>query len=206
MSKTIKVILFDLGNVLIDLNYGAAVKRIVHFCKNNERDIINTLMRSEITGIFEEGKLSPEDFFSGVKGLLGLDISYAGFVSIWNEVFFLSAKNRFVYSIANNLKSNYKIGILSNINVLHYEYIKENFPIFNIFDKVFASFQLGSIKPNPSIYNNVLSELKVEPEEVFYTDDREELVKSASALGINSFVFNSVNKLKKDLINSGVGF
>lgn len=204
MSQGIKVILFDLGNVLIDIDYDIAAKRIAYFCGKGPKEIINLLLGFNITSRFEEGKISPEDFFSQVKEILDLKISYASFVPIWNEIFFLSAKNRSVYSLANNLRNNYRIAVLSNINMLHYDYIKDSFPIFNIFNEVFASCKMGLIKPDPRIYKQVLEALDVKPEEVFYTDDREELIKSAEALKINSFVFTDFKKLKNDLISLGV--
>lgn len=204
MDKAIKVILFDLGNVLIDVDYGAAVKRIMHFCRKQDQDLVGTLMRSEITGFFEEGRFSAQEFFLKLKELIGLEISYERFVPIWNEIFFLSAKNRFVYSIANSLRQNYKIAILSNINILHYDYISTHFPIFSIFDEVFVSFKMGAIKPQPVIYRKATEALGVMPDEIFYTDDREDLVKSAEALGIKSFLFTGVDKLRRDLEGLGV--
>lgn len=204
MGQGIKVVLFDLGNVLVDFDFNIAAKRISYFCGKSPKEIVELLVGSNITGLFEENKISPADFFGHLKTMLGLKISYTRFVPIWNEIFFLSAKNRSVYSIANNLRNNYRIAILSNINALHYDYIKEHYPIFNIFNEVFASCKMGLIKPDARIYKQVVEALNVKPEEIFYTDDREELVKSASALNINSFVFTDYKKLKNDLINLGV--
>jgi putative hydrolase of the HAD superfamily len=204
MSEGIKVVLFDLGNVLIDLDYSIAAKRISYFCKKEPNEIISSLSGADVTRLFEAGKVSPEDFFTRIKDTLGLNISYARFVPIWNEIFFLSAKNRSVYSLANSLRVNYKIAVLSNINILHYDYIKGHFPILNIFDAVFTSCEMGLIKPDSEIYRQVIGALKVKPEEVFYTDDRDELVKSACAQNINSFVFTDFKKLKTDLTDLGV--
>jgi len=204
MSKAIKVILFDLGNVLVDFDYSIAVKRIAHFCGGSPKDIPGLFLGSNLTGLFEGGKILPEEFFSRMRNMLNLNISYERFVPIWNEVFFLSGKNRSVYSLANNLRDNYKIAMLSNINILHYEYLKEHFPVFDIFHEVFVSYKMGMVKPDLSIYSKVLEALGVVPEEVFYTDDKEELVKSARALKINSFVFKDIKKLKGDLTGLGI--
>lgn len=204
MSQGIKVVIFDLGNVLLDFDFNIAAKRIAYFCEKSPKEIVALFLGSNITSLFEESKISPEDFFDRLKNMLDLKISYARFIPIWNEIFFLSAKNRSVYSLANNLRNNYRIAVLSNINILHYDYIKEHYPVLNIFNEVFASCKMGLIKPDPRIYKQVLQALDVKPEEVFYTDDREELVKSAAALNINSFIFTDFKRLKSDLINLGV--
>jgi len=204
MDGKIKVILFDLGNVLVDFDYGIAARRMVHFIGVGHKDIPALILKSEITGIFEEGKISPREFFLKIKDSFNLNISYERFVPIWNEVFFLSAKNRSVYSLANSLRNNYKLAMLSNTNILHYEYLKRSFPVFDIFDEVFISCKMGLVKPNPRIYARVLEELNVLPQEVFYTDDREEFVESARGLKINSLVFKDIKKLRGDLAGLGV--
>jgi putative hydrolase of the HAD superfamily len=203
-NNNIQAIIFDLGNVLVDFDHSIAAKRIAHFCKKTPQEIFNLFFDSQITGLFEEGKIGPRDFFLKVKEMLELNLSYDTFVPIWNDIFFLSAKNRAVYSLANSLKVRYKTALLSNINTLHYEYLKKRFPVFNVFHHVFASCELGSIKPNRIIYKKVLEILEVSPKNIFYTDDRTELVESAKDLGIKSFVFRNVTQLKKDLRGSGI--
>ncbi|MCX5701045.1 MAG: HAD family phosphatase [Candidatus Omnitrophica bacterium] len=206
MPEHIKVILFDLGGVLVDFDYTIAAKRIINFCNKTPQEIFKLFFDSNITVLFEEGKITPMDFFIKIKEGLDLRLSYECFVPIWNEIFFLSAKNRAVYSIVNNLKSEYKIAMITNTNILHYEYLKKNFPVFNVFHKVFTSCELGVAKPNSLIYQNALEELGVSAESAFYTDDRLDLVKSAQALGIKAFVFRDAKQLEKDLAMEGIIF
>ncbi|MDD2927904.1 MAG: HAD family phosphatase [Candidatus Omnitrophica bacterium] len=204
MDEGIKVVLFDLGNVLIDFDYNISAERIARFCDGSPKEIAGFFLNSEITALFEEGKISPVDFFTKVKTRLDLRLSYAAFVPIWDEIFFLSAKNRSVYNLINNLKLRYRVALISNIDVLHYEYLKNHFPVFNVFDRLFLSYELGLVKPNPLIYQKVLATLKVGPENVFYTDDRPELVESAQRLGIKSFVFSGIAQLKNDLFRAEI--
>ena len=96
--------------------------------------------------------------------------------------------------------------MLSNINILHYEYLRKNFPVFGVFDKIFLSFQMGLIKPNKEIYNLVIRDLGVNPEEIFYTDDRPELVQSAKSLGIRGCVFTNFDHLMSALSENGIKF
>ena len=206
MLQETKVLLFDLGRVLIDFDHLRSAERIAGFCSKTPRQIYDLFFESDATIAFESGKISPEDFYSQVKQMLKLKLSYTSFEPIWNDIFFLSAKNRAVFSLVNNLRANYKTVMLSNINILHYEYLKKNFPVFGVFDKVFLSFQLGRVKPDKEIYNLVIQNLGVNPQEIFYTDDRAELVQSAKSLGIKGCVFTNFDQLTSELKDNGITF
>jgi putative hydrolase of the HAD superfamily len=200
MAQEIKVVLFDLGRVLVDFDHKRAAERIAFFCKKTPKEIYALFFESPATIAFEAGKITSQDFYLEVKKMLDLKLSYESFVPIWNDIFFLSPKNRSVFQLANSLRANYKTAMLSNINALHYEYLKKNYPVFGVFDQVFLSFELGTIKPDKKIYEQVIQELKVSPKEIFYTDDRNELVESAKTLGIQGAVFTSFEQLVKDII------
>jgi putative hydrolase of the HAD superfamily len=200
----IKVILCDLGKVLIDFNHEPAAKRMSNFCPKSPKEIFQLFFDSPATSAFESGKISPEEFYAQIKEMLDLKLSYASFVPIWNDIFSLSVKNRLVYAVLNSLQTDYKIALLSNINVLHYQHLQKNFPVFNVFHKQFLSYALGVAKPDKLIYQKVINDLGVSAEEIFYIDDRPELVQSARSLKIKSFVFLDVPQLKRDLASAGV--
>jgi len=200
----VRAIIFDLGNVLIDFDHGIAARRIMRFTDKSPQEITDLFLNSGITGLFEEGKISPEEFFFKVKEMLSLRLDYPGFLPVWNEIFTFSGKNREVYALAQSLKSRYQLAILTNSNILHFEYVKNNFPIFDAFGHIFTSYELGAAKPNRVIYEKALFLLKVDAQAVFYTDDRQDLVEGAKALGIKASVFVSPDQLREDLRLAGV--
>ena len=204
MGAEIKVIVFDLGRVLVDFDHRIAAQKISGFSRKTPEQIFDLFFNSLLTQSFEEGKISPEDFFASVSRILGLNMGFEEFLPIWNGIFFLSADNKAVYVLAKSLKRRHRIALLSNINVLHFNYLKENFSVFDIFRDIFASCEMGCIKPNPEIYRKVISVLGVMPEEVFYVDDRLELIDQANELGIRGFVFKGAKQLKDDLASCGV--
>lgn len=203
-SEVIEAIIFDLGNVLIDLDHKIAARRISMFSSKSAPEIYSLFFDSNLTELFEEGKISPLQFFLRVKEMLELKIEYAEFVPIWNEIFFVTRRNIYVYNLARRLKANYRLALLSNINILHFEYLKKKFPIFDVFHHIIASYEIGAVKPKPLIYQKALKILDVPGERVFYTDDRKELIESAEALGIKAAVFKDPKQLEKDLLNSGI--
>ena len=203
-KQEIKAVLFDLGSVLVDFDHQRAAERISAFCGKSVLQIYNLFFDSPVTLAFEEGRIPPDKFYQQVKEMLDLKLSYDSFVPIWNDIFFLSAKNRSVYRLINILRANYKTALLSNINFLHYEYLKEHFPVFGVFDNIFLSFEMGLTKPNKEIYKKVIQTLQILPNEIFYTDDRAQLVDSAISLGIKGHLFSNFKQLRSDLRNSGV--
>ncbi len=201
----VKAIIFDLGNVLIDFDHTIAAKRISHFTDKSPQEIFNLFFDSELTGLFEEGRISPQVFFLKVKKTLNLKLDYDEFVPIWNEIFFLTKENLAVYNLARQLKSHYKLALVSNINILHFEYLKKKFAhLFDAFHNIITSYEVGARKPHPLIYQKTLDTLGSLPQNAFYVDDRAELVNIANQLGIRSFVFKDIEQLKKDLLDTGI--
>ncbi len=203
-AEAIKVLLFDLGNVLVDFDHKRALERISRFCDQSPAALETFFFQSPITLAFEKGKISPEEFFRLIKEALGLKLGYNSFVSIWNEVFYLNTKNRAVYHIINILHNRYRTALLSNTNILHYEYLKANFPVFDVLDEQFLSFEIGAVKPQELIYQKVVAGLGVLPKNIFYTDDRKELVACAGKIGLKSFIFSSSEQLTRDLASCGI--
>lgn len=200
----IKAAVFDLGNVLVDFDHTIAAGRIAPFADISAEEIFALFFDSPVTGLFEEGKIPPQEFFAQVKEMLGLRIDYPRFLPIWNEIFFLSQKNRDTYALVALLKNKFPRAMITNINVLHLEYLRANFDVFSIFNHIIASCEVGARKPDPLIYRQALRLLDVDARELFYSDDRPELVKAARGLGIEAFVFTGVEKLKSDLASVGV--
>lgn len=203
-AGTINTIIFDLGNVLLDFDHNIAATRIQRSSDKSPDEIYRLFFDSGVAADFEEGRVSAKEFFLRIKKMLNLGLDYEAFLPIWNEIFFLSDKNRAVQDLAVTLRSSYKTAILSNINILHLEYIKNKFSFFLSFHEVLASCELKLRKPEPSIYTKALKILGALPEATFYTDDRPELVAEAKKLGIRGFVFCGVEQLKADLKSCGI--
>ncbi|MBU1998899.1 MAG: HAD family phosphatase [Candidatus Omnitrophota bacterium] len=204
MANSIQAVIFDLGMVILDFDHWRGVKRIALLTDKPAQQLYDFFFDSKLTGIFESGKVLPEVFFRRVKKNLRLRISYKEFLHCWNDIFFLSEENKKTCAIAQGLKEKYKLAILSNVNILHLNYIKKNFPVFDIFDHVFASCQMGAVKPQASIYTATLKALQVKSCESFYVDDRPELIKRARSLGMHAYVFSGAEQLKKDLASCGI--
>lgn len=205
MRDNFKAILFDLGNVVVNFDHWIAVKRISEFSKNNAlKEIYPLFFDSNLTSLYEEGKISSVDFFLRIKALLGLNIDYESFVPIWNQIFFLTPDNLQVYKLVLELTNRYKVLLISNINELHFNYIKKKFKVLDGFQKFILSYQVRARKPDPKIYRTAIEHTCAKAEQVVYIDDREDLVEAGRKMGLKSFPFKGVQGLKEELHRLGL--
>ncbi len=203
-AKEIKAVIFDLGNVLIGFDHTIAVKKILKHTPKKSRDIYDLFFDSDLTQEFEKGKTGTLEFFQQVQAALELKISYGEFLPIWNEIFFSKPESE---NFVGSLNSGIKLALLSNINQLHYEYIREEFSsTIGLFepDKIIPSFRTGFIKPDKEIYDLALKALDVPRESVVYVDDRLDLIEAALSYGIKSIQFKSAKELKQKFQDLGI--
>ncbi|MDD5617797.1 MAG: HAD family phosphatase [Candidatus Omnitrophica bacterium] len=192
-----RVILFDLGKVLIDFDHNIAVRKIKPFCALDEKSIYNLFFDSNITDKFEKGIISPLEFFQEVKKTLNANITYDEFVPIWNEIF---SGHPGMLEILESLKDNYPLYMVSNINQLHFKYLEDKFSeYFKYFSYIFLSYELKMRKPDARIYEAIIDYIKLPAKDIIYTDDRPELVAAAKKLNIDAFVFKSTDSFKEEL-------
>ncbi len=108
------------------------------------------------------------------------------------------------------LKKNYKTFLISNTNFIHLRrisaYLKENYGVTDIapyFNKVYYSCKVGMRKPEPEIFQLVLNENNLLPEECVFIDDVENNISVANSLGLQTILIKQgeevVEKLKKYL-------
>ena len=187
----------DLGNVLVNFDHRIAVKKILALTPKKEEDIYQLFFDSGITKDYEEGKITSLDFFKRVKESLGLKIDYGMFLPIWNDIFFETPLNMRFQSFLKSIKDRYKLVMISNINETHFRFLKEKMPIFQEFDKLILSYEVGFRKPSPEIYNAALMAVGAKNSDAFYIDDRLDLIEAASGLGIKGATFNGEESFKK---------
>ncbi len=198
----INVILYDLGNVILPFDHYQIAEKLSGFCQRkalrDPQEIFTYLFdfqRGIVNG-FDLGEIPPRDFFQTLKEHLALSISYDQFIPIWNDIFW---ENVEVSRIILSQKGRWKLGLLSNTNPLHFDYILSKFPTIRAFDRWILSYEVGSKKPAVEIFQKAIAWAAVESRKILFIDDIEKHVEVAISLGMEGIHFISAQQLKKEL-------
>ncbi len=197
-----EVIIYDLGNVILPFNHYRIAEKLSRFSQRKEFQdppkIFSYLFDFEKGAVngYEVGKVSSLEFFQSLKEFLQLSLSFKEFVPIWDDIFL---ENQEVSQIILSQKGRWKLGLLSNTNPLHFDYILSKFPIVRVFDQWILSHEVGFKKPAVKIYQKAIEWASVEPQKIIFIDDMEKHVEVAVSLGMQGIHFISAKQLKEEL-------
>jgi putative hydrolase of the HAD superfamily len=185
----IKYVILDLGGVLVKIEPDNFYKKMFQITGIN----INIL--KDIKNDITLGLITPEEAFEKVIKNYKLKISLKEIIDSF-VYDYIGNKIDGVDEFLSRLKDlDIKIGLLSNTNKLHFDYIKKLFNDFRIFDKIYLSYELNLAKPDKRIYEYVLNDLKIPASEIIFIDDTDENIKTALDLGFKAI------KVKKNIVN-----
>ena len=174
------VIVFDLGKVLVDFDYGIAIRR---FAERSEAGMeqIQRLVDSPIQVEFESGKITTNEFFAALRDGAGFRGDRAEFVSIFADIF---SPMETMIAFFERLKS---LGIptcvFSNTNEIANGHIRERFLFYSRFDQYVLSFEEGAMKPDEQIYDVVEQRTGESGAGILYIDDRPENIETGRGRG-----------------------
>ncbi len=175
----IEHIYFDIGNVLLAFDWGKAAKAIGDRSAIASDQILNRLSESRIDE-YERGLLTTEQFFSDLQAKLRYQGELDELVLAASDIFFPLESN---LELARRLRERYRLGIISNINAAHVQFLEEKYDFFSLFETRVYSCEVGSRKPESRIFEHALRALGASPPSALFVDDLEQNVSAARGLG-----------------------
>ncbi|WP_425642936.1 HAD-IA family hydrolase [Marinomonas gallaica] len=177
MAK-IEVVLFDLGNVLVDLGTQEDFAKVFQVEAGSESELWEMWLKSPSVKAFDSGQISLPVF---VERLLKETRSKVD-PHYFNENFINWPKGLFqgTVELVRSIPPHYHRAVLSNTNDAHWGRLMDEMGLSGCFHSYFASHQVGAVKPDLPVFDYVINELGVEPEQILFLDDN--LVNVAAAL------------------------
>lgn len=180
----IKNIIFDFGDVFINLDKEATLKEMNTLGLSEPTPELYTLAKS-----YEVGKLSSAAFQNSLHHIFP-EATPQALTRAWNAIILDFPETRLKFIEELSREANYRLFLLSNTNEMHIKYVKETMGIENYerfkacFEQFYLSHEIKLRKPNTDIYEFVLQKNKLNPKETLFIDDTEENTEGAKTLGI----------------------
>lgn len=181
----IKNIVFDFGDIFIDLDKSATLASFQKLNPNITAKQINTLNE-----IYEVGQMTTTEFVFALKELAP-KATYQEVLNAWNSILLEYPIRRFQFFKELVATNSYRLFLLSNTNDLHIIDIAKKTPHFDAFkadfEQFYLSHEIGIRKPNKEIFEFVLTENNLLASETLFVDDTKENIDAAESLGIHTW-------------------
>ncbi len=204
--QPIRNIIFDFGGVILDIDPLLTLNELKNLGVDDLDIFQSPIFQQDVMQKFERGILTPEVFRDKVRDFIGIPLCDQDIDDAWNALLLDIPKERI--KVLEDVKKNYPIFLLSNSNEIHYDvYLRDlqlrfGYREFDqLFTKAYFSFDLHLSKPNPEIFEFVMHQHKLIPEETLFIDDTAEHIEVASNLGFRVYQLQKPERVRDLFIN-----
>ena len=181
----IEAIIFDFGDVFINLNYELQKKAFISLGLSKWTNELDELNKQ-----YETGKIDEITFMQSIQKYIPT-ASLVDIRSAWNSVIADFPLERLEF--LQLLTTKYQLFLLSNTDATHIEKFEHNEgqsfarDFYSCFEKVYFSFEIGMRKPDIEIFKYVLNNHNLSPKKTLFIDDKLENILAAASLGLKTW-------------------
>ena len=194
-DNNIQNLIFDMGNVIIDIDISLTLKALKSDLSENEFVLADDFMKSDLHAAFESGTIDEKEFRNGIRMAFNKEWEDEWIDQVWNTLLLTIPKERI--ALLKTLKKNHKLYLLSNTNSIHFKVVEDIFKqdhpedtFLGLFDRVFLSHKMGLRKPDAKIYEKVIKEIGAAPEQCIFFDDLQENLNAAKEVGLHTYLID----------------
>ena len=189
--QNIRNIIFDLGGVILDIDFSKTQQAFIDLGITNFAEMYGFTHVDSFFRQHEAGKITDEEFIASLQKMAGISLGTDVIQRAWNALLIRFPAERI--ELLKKLRQKYRLFLLSNTNAIHvvefqkiYSNTFQNGSLVDLFDKVYYSNEIGMRKPNAEIYEFVLKDSQLLPEETLFIDDSLPNVEGAKQVGIQA--------------------
>jgi len=193
--KGMELILFDLGGVLIDIDYQATENAFVRLGVSDFHDQYTQFQQNQLFDHFETGQISAQHFINKLLPITRKGTSPNEIVHAWNAMIGGFPDEKIL--LLERLSKKQRIALLSNTNELHMVQVKRAWEksstlVFeSLFEQVFLSHEIQQRKPDVATFDWVCEQLDVIPEKVLFIDDSPQHIAGANSTGLQTHFYEN---------------
>ncbi|WP_294671209.1 HAD family phosphatase [uncultured Fluviicola sp.] len=193
INNSKEAIIFDLGGVLLNLDYDLTEKAFISLGMANFGESYSQLQQVNLFDRYEIGEISSFHFVNRLLDLLPPGTTANQVVHAWEAMIldFPAERLRFL----EELSGKYRLFLLSNTNDLHIDAVRRSLEktvghknLEQYFEKTYFSSAVGMRKPDSRIFEFVCSENNLDPAKTIFIDDSPQHIEGAKLAGIEAFL------------------
>lgn len=203
MSPFAGAVVFDLGKVLLDFDYGTAGRRLAAQSDQTPGEIQRHLDQSALLLRYEEGRLSTAEFTTEAMAVAGFKGSKEEFERIFGDIFVGIEP---MIGLFESLRRQHPTFLFSNTNELAVRHVRSQFPFYRHFTRHVLSYEHGAMKPQPKLYEVVEQWSNKRGDQLVYIDDRQENIDAGRQRGWRTVCHRSPEETFAELRRHGLTF
>ncbi len=197
-DNKLKVILFDLGGVLLKLNDPAETFGL----QGSDTEFKERWLRSPSVRIFESGMIDTEEFAKRIVDEADLPYDWQEFIKRFHS--WPGELYDETIGLLDAIPTTYSRALLSNINALHWGREEISGRLSPYLDRTFLSFETGLVKPDREAFDLVVETFQCKPGEILFFDDTPSSVYAAIESGMQAEVAKGIDSVKNVLIQRSI--
>ncbi|HET9652659.1 MAG TPA: HAD family phosphatase [Usitatibacter sp.] len=179
----IEALLFDFGGVLVEIDFGRVCARWAELAGRPVEHVHARFTHGEAYERHERGEMDIAAYCETLRRDLGLELADEQLLDGWQRVFV--GEIGATVDLVKRLRGRMPLYVFTNTNVAHYTHLRRRFAgALAPFDRIFASHEMRSRKPQAAAFRQIERETGVALERMLFFDDTAANVEAARALGM----------------------
>jgi putative hydrolase of the HAD superfamily len=196
VSEPVRALLFDLGGVIVELDWDRAFR---HWAQHAGADAEAIRRRFSFDAPYERherGEIDAAAYYASLRESLGLDLPHEVFDFGWKAIFAREVAQ--TVELLRELQGRIPLYAFSNTNPAHYEAWSGRFAeALRPFERIFTSCEIGARKPERAAFERVARDIGQPLDAILFLDDTEENVTGARAIGMPAVLVRTPEDVRR---------
>jgi len=201
-ANPIQALLFDLGGVLIEIDFERVFLNWARYSPLAADEIRARFSVDTAYQRHERGEMDGAAYFAHLRRRLLLDATDAEIVAGWNAVFV--GRIHQTLGLIGRLRASLPCFCFTNTNPTHQAAWSRDYPELGaLFEEVFVSSELGMRKPEREAFEAVVHRMGFPPSGILFFDDLAQNVEGARTLGMQAVLVTGPADIQRAVMEIG---
>jgi glucose-1-phosphatase len=197
------VLLFDLGRVVLDIDFGQVMRIWAGHAGCPPADLAARFVVNDSFRHHETGEIDDAAFFQNLRHSLGIGISDAQFLEGWNAIF--TGEMPGIAPLLARAAARLPLYAFSNTNPPHVAHFSKIYAdLLGHFREIYLSSSIGLRKPEVAAFHHVVNAIGVPASRIVFFDDSAENIAGARAYGLTAVQVRSSDDVASTLAALGI--